>query len=313
MLLHTPKFRIRSLYARSLIGLATLLAFCASTRSVQADLVVYEGFDYNTGALSTANGGTGFAAGWSESSSGTPAIAIESPGLSFSSLPVSGNAIGRSSNANRAEANRSISTAATAALTADNSTIWFSVLWRPGATGTGSRSAFMFGNGAFGTGAGNPQTGADGFGFSPFDGGQQTNVYAHGWVSGDASDNPNTSANTGITHSLDDTLLLAGKINWLPNGTADEFFLFNITDPAITEPTEASALASITNIDFDQSTWNSIAIFENHRGSWDEIRLGSSFDSVMGRAAIPEPSTLTLFGFGLSALILRRRGNLGPA
>ena len=269
--------------------------------------IVYEGFDYGTGTLAGLNGGDGFSGtgggAWVESSSGNPNITVLSTSLGVGSLPTSGNRAGRTSNANRAQMNRAISNASRDALTADNTTMWFSVIWSPGAAGTGSRSAFMFGNGAFGTSSGDPKTGADGFGFSPFTGSQTSTVHAAGWVSGDASDNPNTTANTGITHAANESYLFAGRIDWKPNGTPDEFYLFRITDPSAAEPGVGTALASITTLDFDQSAWNRIAVFENHAGDWDEIRFDTTFAGVMG---IPEPSSLLLGGLG-GLLLLRRR------
>ena len=100
---------------------------------------------------------------------------------------------------------------------------------------------------------------------------------------------------------MNNTLLLAGKINWKANGTPDEFYFFNVTNPAGSEPAEGSADASITTLDFDQADWGTIAIFENHAGAWDEIRFGSTFADVMG---IPEPSTALLLGVGGSLSIL---------
>jgi hypothetical protein len=78
--------------------------------------------------------------------------------------------------------------------------------------------------------------------------------------------------------------LIVGKINWKPNGTPDEYFLFNVTDLS-TEPAEATAIASITNLDFDQSDFNLVALCDGTNAVTDEIRFGTSFADVMGAIA----------------------------
>ena len=248
--------------------------------------LVSESFDYGMGeVLNSQSAGTGFGSNWVADSSGTTDFEIQ-PDLIYPGLGSSGNAMGRGDNTGRSQANRQISTESRTALTTDNTTIWFSVVWQPGAAGTDERGAFLFGNAAFGQGSGDPKTGADGFGFSPFDGVQQSSIRANAWVSGDVSDNPFASEDTGISHSAGGSYLLVGKINWKPSGTPDEFFLFNINDPSALEPSESSAVASITSVDFNQADWDMIALFENHAGHFDEIRLGATFSSVVPTKAV---------------------------
>ncbi|GAA5479105.1 hypothetical protein [Haloferula helveola] len=284
-----------------------LLGVIAAVGPVAESAVVYEGFDYPAGSLSGANGGTGFSgpggSAWVESDSGSNPLGVRSPGLSFGSLPVSGNTAERTSNLNRAQANRTISDSARSTLTADGTTIWFSVLWLPGASGSDERGAFMFGNSSFGDTSGDPVTSGDGFGFSPYTGVRNTTIHANAWVVGDASTNPAASDDSGLAHTSA-TYLLVGKINWNASGTADEFFLFNVTDPAAPEPGEGSAIASITDQDFDQSDWNTISIYENHAGEWDEIRFATTYAEALG---VPEPSRFHLIAVGGALLCLHSR------
>ena len=77
------------------------------------------------------------------------------------------------------------------------------------------------------------------------------------------------------------TSLLAGKITWRAGGAPDEFHLFNITDLA-NEPSEASAIASITNLDLDQSAIDTIAIWDTNNAITDEIRFATTFGEAMG-------------------------------
>jgi hypothetical protein len=77
------------------------------------------------------------------------------------------------------------------------------------------------------------------------------------------------------------TVLIVGKINWKPNGTPDELLLFNVTD-LFTEPPESAAIASITNLDFEQSAFDTVAMWDSSFSINDEIRFGNTFANVMG-------------------------------
>ena len=72
-----------------------------------------------------------------------------------------------------------------------------------------------------------------------------------------------------------------GKINWKADGAPDELFLFNVTDLS-SEPPESAAIASITNLDFSQSAFETIAMWDSNNSITDEIRFGLTFGDVMG-------------------------------
>ncbi|MBL7153630.1 MAG: LamG domain-containing protein, partial [Phycisphaerae bacterium] len=98
---------------------------------------------------------------------------------------------------------------------------------------------------------------------------------------------------TYTPNPLTATSLIVGKINWKPNGTPDELFLFNVTDLS-TEPAESEAFASITDLDFDQSAFDLIAMYDGTNSITDEIRFGNTFADVMGApitntASSPDP------------------------
>jgi hypothetical protein len=80
--------------------------------------------------------------------------------------------------------------------------------------------------------------------------------------------------------------VIVGKINWKPNGTPDEFFLFNVTNLS-TEPAEGTAIASIINLDFTQSAFDTVAMWDSNNAITDEIRFGNTFADVMG---VPDPN-----------------------
>jgi len=272
-----------------LVAMATLVL---TTALANAALIVEEQFIYEAGILDTLNGGIGFDGPWVATKShgrdyvvGMTEFADEKPlnadsGLSFSTLPVAGSALSRFGSAGRAQAHRTISAASQAALTGDNTTIWFSQLFAGPANNRGAM--FIFSTQPLNhTGLHTMPAPGSGFGFS-------IHSPSDGTISAVAFNNSvDVTIETGVLYTPDPTTavsLIVGKINWKPNGTPDEYFLFNVTDLS-TEPAEATAIASITNLDFDQSAFNQIALCDGTNAVTDEIRFGTSFADVMGAVA----------------------------
>ncbi len=273
--------------------------------SANAAIILEEQFIYEAGVLDTLNGGTGFDGPWVATKShgrdyvvGMTEFADEKPlnddsGLSFSTLPVAGSALSRYGGAGRAQAHRTISAESQSALTGDNTTIWFSLLFAGPANNRGAM--FIF--------ATQPLKHTDlhtmpvpgsGFGFS-------IHSPSDGSISAVAFNNSvDVTIESGVSYTPDPTTavsLIVGKINWKPNGTPDEYFLFNVTDLS-TEPAESEAFASITNLDFDQSAFDQIALCDGTNAVSDEIRFGNTFADVMGAVAIssaPSPADGALF------------------
>ena len=81
-----------------------------------------------------------------------------------------------------------------------------------------------------------------------------------------------------------EVFLLALKVNWNPDGTFDEVFAF-IIDDIMNEPSEEDAVISDV-FDFDLETQRSLSVFnfsDTQVGYVDEIRVGTTFQSVMGQ------------------------------
>ncbi|MGB1129536.1 MAG: sialate O-acetylesterase, partial [Haloferula sp.] len=238
---------------------------------------------YGVGTLN-GSGGIGFNGVWAFDRNGGNAgyFEVNGAGLSYSDgsandLPVSGGSVHRTDGDGRAEANREFSEDAKSALFADGTTMWFSALYRK--TDSSGNAALVIGSNTFtplnGSGGGALTayaSGAEGFGFGSS--GDQ-------WVTALAYDNgePTGLAEVDSAISASGTRLIVGKIEWSPNGINDTLTLYNVDD-LTSEPTTAIATISA---DLNQATFNRVAIFSNNAGSdFDEIRLGTSFASVVG-------------------------------
>ena len=281
--------RNRTLLTLTVVAMAMLVL---TTSSANAALVLEEQFIYEAALLDTLNGGSGFDGPWVATKShgrdyfvgltefNNPKPLNEDSGLSFSTLPVAGSALSRFGNAGRAEGHRTISAASQAALTGDNTTIWFSLLFAGPANNRGAM--FIFATQPLNhTDLHTMPVPGSGFGFS-------IHSPSDGSISAVAFNNSvDVTIESGVSYTPDPTTavsLIVGKINWKPNGTPDEYFLFNVTDLS-TEPAEATAIASITNLDFDQSAFNQIALCDGTNAVTDEIRFGTTFADVMGAVA----------------------------
>lgn len=286
----------------------------------QADVVVYEGFDYTAGsAVVGLNGGTGFGGSWNgvtAGGAGTANVVIDA-GFGFGDLEVSGGSLARNDRNGRGVVHRQLSAAAIADLTADNSTIWFSVLMDPtiNTSGTGGQfgntyATLVFGNENLTDSSTGAQAGAgtdiansgNGFGVGFFGG---PTSFADGGIQGVSFLDGAISQDDGATNSIvtgDSLSLIVGRIDWAADGSDDTLQLFDITNLSDPLPTAFATLA----IDVDQSDFDTISIADGQTSGFDEIRFGTTLSSVIP-TAVPEPGSLAitvLFGVGL---IARRR------
>ena len=306
---------------------AAVSALALAAHTAGAALLVHEPFDYTGENVSIVglDGGVGFDGAWNGSgfnqahtvgrtsfASGAGTTVNSDGGLDFLPLISSGSGLSRFGNAGQREANRILTTTAQSALTQDNTSMWFSVLMSATDNGAARVASFLFGNQTFETSGGGLAAEGQGFGvafrtdsngsMSPGDGSPNALAFLD-------SQNATIGLATGFTPvtqpgaTHQDTILVVGKINWNPIGTDDELFIFNITQPGGPAPDESDAIASLTG-DFDQSTWDTIAVYDSGFSIVDEIRMGTSFDAV---TPIPEPSTAALAALAGLGLLRRRR------
>lgn len=274
-----------------------MAGFVGTANLANAAATLYESFDYAAGGIDgSQDDGTGFAAGgWSTSAqaSGNPVYEVAG-GLSFTGLSTAGRAVKRTGNSGGAEMNRGISGASQTTLTANDTSIWFTVLMAATST-TGHRNSTMaLTTGAFTDGGDNgdaPGIAGDGFGV-----GYSKPSVIRGW-----SSVAGVEAHTGslTVDPNNGTHLIAGRIDWTSG--VDTMTLYDITNLSVLPTSFATVTASI-----DQTQLNTIAIFDRQQTYVDEIRFGLTSADV-GLTLVPEPSSTALLGLGGLTLILRRR------
>ncbi len=286
--------------------LTALLGLALATGTANAATTIYESFSYDAGAIydgtsgTQQTGGSGMenTTGWTTEGLTNNPYTVNSSGLSFTGLSTAGRSVARSGLPNGAEMHRGISSASQTSLTADNTTIWFSVLMGAGGNDSGNINATIaLGSTAFTSGSdgGSAPTMAagDGFGvgFSGFD-----------EIRGFSSTAGVSASSTGaLTTVIGGVYLIAGKIDWT-TGIDHTLTLYNIDDASDATLTSFATMTA----SFDQTQLDTLAIFDRQSITIDEIRFGNTLADV-GITAVPEPSSTALLGLGGLALILRRR------
>lgn len=277
---------------------------CPYSGSLFAQLQVYESFEYaGTGAVhgdgsflgdGNQDGGVGFNGAWAQVANNNE-MEIAEAGLAYTDsvgnvLEVAGSRIFRPDRVGISQASREVSVTAVSALTGDDTTMWMSFLFvDEGFSGPDSSVVLASTNLAA---ANNHTLSEVGDGVGIFIGENITTetlkaveggYFLNGTASTRSQDivvNPND--NEGTVH------LLVAKVNWKPDGTPDEMFVFNIENMS-SEPSEDDAIASAT---FDmpltaQQSLNTLCVGETQVDSFDEIRLGATFADVAPNAPAP--------------------------
>ena len=289
-----------------LFGLLTTVAVAAMfALPASGTLLVYEGFDYATGSVVGRDGGEGFDGAWQEGSDNSNQWAVQT-GLTFDGLDTVGGSIKRPSAPNGADIYRTLDTTTAAALTEDNTTIWFSLVTRSTGFSFGNANgAMLFGTGAItgmsDGGSAVQMAGGEAVGFSYRGLANPNRMRLHGIMIDDGTSDRSGDYIEEDGVQAGNLYFIVGRIDWAPNGSNDTLTLYNITDP--TNPVLPAPFATMS-ADLDQSEFNTIAIGSRQVETFDEIRFGTSLESV---GVIPEPSTTGLLAvFGVAALLRRR-------
>jgi hypothetical protein len=116
---------------------------------------------------------------------------------------------------------------------------------------------------------------------------------------------------TGITH------LIIGRVDWNTSTTLETVTMW--VDPTdVTTEAAAAAAQFYSGTEFDLTSFNFVRPFTGNQaagppvavaavGSYDEIRVGGTWDSVTKTTIIPEPATFALVSLVGMTLVNRRR------
>jgi hypothetical protein len=294
--------------------LAVLLGLTLAAGSANASLYVYEGFQYSNvgdGLHGEPNGAgtpadvdaTGLGGVWNDQLSTANQLDIYSGSLAFGNLTTAGNSVGSSTTTGEDIYSRSMTDSNIG--TADD--LFFSILIQPNDSNGASQAGLVLSDATIGGSNGRFDniTVANGIGvgsqgsanFKPF-------VWAEG---------TQTTSTGSLSTSDGSTYMLIGHLSF-GTGTAgaDEFSLYNynlVTSGGVVTADFANLdlIGETLEVNLTESDIDTLSLTRQRRPTYDEIRVGSSLDDVLGLTAVPEPSSTALIGLGGLALILRRR------
>ncbi|MEX0652603.1 MAG: PEP-CTERM sorting domain-containing protein [Phycisphaeraceae bacterium] len=307
-------------------GLAVATALVAGSTSAQAELLVYEGFDYDT-ALTELDGeatnATGLSGNWSQRHTGAGESDIVA-GLSLGSLVTSGNAFMLADRISTSGDRYNVADATISASTNEN-TIWHSHLvqlevrdesaefnssnpnfrWQSRVSvheGTHSRTDAPTEFGFSATKDGSSSEGRIQMGGGNTDGGAALNFYETYLVV--AKLTGLHDASVGATKTADMWVLSASDFSALEAA--------NFTEAALDSNSQYKLSRSVTNdeeialtgqLNIHTLDWTE----QNFTPIFDEVRFGTSLTSV---TPIPEPASLALMGVGGALMLMRRRSQM---
>jgi hypothetical protein len=247
--------------------------------------LIYEPFDYPTGALNTQSGisEVGLEGNWTATTA-----QIYAGSLAYGTLPVAGNSAGATGGSNHFGGARAVRASALADnnLLEDGASLWFSIIVGYGTGGnlTNSRLGFALANNSFSTANYNYNilNGGTGSGLGLTLGrfsGTNGKVVATQFRDSDSGSGfagnvfgTETAAlfGTGV-HGL-----IVGRIDW--GAANDTITLYHPDTDLLLPPTPVSTLT----VNVDQAGYDTITWARGDAVVMDEIRFGASYDDVIG-------------------------------
>lgn len=288
-------------------------------QAAQADLLVYEGFQYGpaaatrTGAALLQGQPTGSVGEVDAIGLGGTYNDLNGPGantdlfmydqsLSFIDLPTAGNSVRSDTNNNSDRFERSI----TADLDAGPE-LWFSFLANKLQNNfSAAEGGIVIGNQVVNNSRvleDSGSTGLQGFGIAPTTSGNNWTAYA--W-------NGSSQFDSGGVYTVPvdgtQTNLLIGHVSFgTGTGGTDEYSVYYYDTAAVSVIADISNLnqiGSTIEVNVDETTLDTLSLTRQVNTAYDEIRIATSFEEVIG---IPEPASLILIGIGSTMILARRR------
>ncbi len=246
--------------------------------------LIVESFEDSDSSLDGNAAGTGLTGTWS--GSGATVVAGN---VSYGSLPVSGNKVEVAANY------ASVSTGGTlSGYLDDGDRLWFSVAVHTGTDiGTNPDIGFAFGTNNIGSTNNLPMNDAGdgglGLGFTI----KQNQVHATWWDpnDGNGTDLNRSTTNNGNGVSASTSILVVGELVF---GATDTLNIY-LPDTAL----NLGSVVSTASVSFDQTLLDTISFAAKSAGgphTFDEIRFGETFDSVIGGTVEPDTTPPALAG-----------------
>lgn len=296
--------------------------------SSQAALLVYEGFQYGNPGNSldaqpnfvSGDGdldATGLENTWDNTTSNPAEMSLKAGSLTFSNLPTSGNHIGGQSNLNNDTYHRDFSPSVVSTISTigtANQSIFFSFLFEKLQNNNGAdHEGLAIMNGIVPSPRwdnGNPGAiGRHGFAVAAV-AGSNLQAVAYDGTAGTRVVSSNTlpvsvvngSSNTSTSNVA--VNLIVGEISFnTGTGGADVFRLYSATDDGSLSAADLTLIDTI-EANVDESLLSTLNLTRQVNVNYDEIRIGTDLNSVIG---IPEPSSIGLIALGGLCLLRRRR------
>ncbi|NNJ44219.1 MAG: S8 family serine peptidase, partial [Akkermansiaceae bacterium] len=244
---------------------------------VPGPLTIYEPFAQAAGDLNSKAGGVGLSGNWN---SGADADVITTPTMTYGNLPnesgqvdllnSSGNDAWITTNTDLANNN----------LLDDGATLWFSFVFQKTSGGGGNEhSGFAFGTERVDGAYNGTQMTNSGYGLGYYS--RNDSISVATW---NASGSPSVGDSLSLTYST--PTFIVGKIEWgASSGDVETITLYT---PSLSDLGTLGTGVTKTVAGFDQTLLDTISFTQRNSGgtqSYDELRFGSTYESVIGQGS----------------------------
>jgi alpha-galactosidase len=241
--------------------------------------LIYEPFAGATGALNGQAAGTGLTGNWTryQGTAGSNELIVSTPGLTYGTLPVTGNFVQNQSTGGTRCNYASLGTAlGNAGLLNDGATLWFSILVEP-VTSANTTSSFALASANVTTSS----TSGNAVGINLQNGSDLEYWRLIGGT------NTRTNSQTDL-HNIGGAglgyrpHLVVGKLVWGSGGANDTMELYMPNTSLV----QGTIKGTAQSFQIDQSTLNRVILTNTGGGiKYDEIRFGASYESVIGQGS----------------------------